>query len=259
MKKIIANILLALLVASSLAAEEEIKEVKSDWEFNLAPFYVWMMDMDGNVDLGTNSGEVDVPFSDITDNLEAAFIVHFEAMHKSNFGVLVDVLYMDLEGTENVPTSVPFNTQAKVDLDMTVSELSGLYRIKKDEHAFDLIAGMRYVELDLDVSLSSNGPLDGLNPNNNVDWVDPLVGGRWTWDIHEQWSFIARGDVGGFGVGSDFAWQGLGLVEYQPFKHASFLAGYRVIEIDYDEGSGASYFRYNVKTSGPLVGINFKW
>ena len=256
MKTILLKGLVAILLLTTLSAKEQ--EKQSSWEFNLAPFYIWMMDMDGQVDMGTNSGEVDVPFDDITDNLEAAFIVHFEGMHKSNFGFLVDVLYMDLEGTEDTGPSIA-NAKANVDLDMTVAEFSGLYRIQKNEHAFDLIAGMRYVEIDMDALVSSSGPQDGLNPKKNADWVDPLVGGRWIWSMNKKWSVIARGDIGGFGVGSDFAWQGLGLVEYQPFKHASFLAGYRVLDIDYDEGSGSSYFRYNVKTEGPLLGLNFKW
>jgi len=63
----------------------------------------------------------------------------------------------------------------------------------------------------------------------------------------------------GFGVGSDFAWQALGVVEWQPFQYASFLAGYRILDMDYEEGSGADYFRYDVSTAGPMLGLNFKW
>lgn len=235
-----------------LSAEEY--KGKNDWEFNLAPFYIWMMDMKGEVDIGSKNGEVDVPFDEIADNLEAAFIVNFEGMHKSNFGFLVDVLYMDLENTVG-----PSVMRSNVDLDMTLVELSGLYRTQKDKHIFDLIAGIRYAEIDIDVLVSSVGPLNGANPKKNVDWVDPLVGGRWIWNFDEELSLIARGDIGGFGVGSDSAWQVGALIEWKPFEHASILGGYRVLDIDYDEGSGANYFRYNLKTHGPIFGLNFKW
>jgi len=43
---------------------------------------------------------------------------------------------------------------------------------------------------------------------------------------NQCWSVVARGDIGGFDIGSDLAWQAIGLIELQPFKYVSFLAGY---------------------------------
>ncbi len=46
------------------------------------------------------------------------------------------------------------------------------------------------------------------------NWIDPLIGGRYLWRFADGWNIIARGDIGGFGVGSDFSWHALGLIEW---------------------------------------------
>lgn len=230
-------------------------EETEKWKFNLAPFYLWAMGMNGHATIGENISQVDVDFDQITDNLEAVFIVHFEGMHESGFGFLTDINYVSLGGTQ----SLPVNTTLDVDMDMTIVELSGLYRMQKGEDLFDLIAGVRYVKIDMGLNISSATPLNGLSLSPEIDWTDPLIGARWMRDVNEEWSLLVRGDIGGFGVSSNFTWQALGLVEWKPYEHTSFIAGYRILDLDYEEGSGAKYFRYDVRSQGPLVGVNFKW
>ncbi len=229
--------------------ETAVEETKT-WEFNLAPFYLWAMGMDGQATIGENISQIDVDFDQITDKLEAVFIVHFEGMHESNFGFLTDINYVSLGGSQSLPNTATLD----VNMDMTIAELSGFYRIQNEEDAFDLIAGVRYVNIDMGLKINS---ITALNPQ--IDWTDPLIGARWIRDINEEWSLLVRGDIGGFGVSSDFTWQALALAEWKPYEHTSFIAGYRVLDIDYEEGSGAQYFQYDVRSQGPLVGINFRW
>ena len=47
---------------------------EKNWQFNLAPFYLWAINIDGDMKSGPITAPVDVPFSDVFDNLEAAFI-----------------------------------------------------------------------------------------------------------------------------------------------------------------------------------------
>lgn len=65
--------------------------------------------------------------------------------------------------------------------------------------------------------------------DGSKDWVDPIIGLRWLWGFSDRWSLKLRGDIGGFGVGSDFAWQAAGLIDWQPFKYVSFIGGYRAL------------------------------
>ena len=91
------------------------------------------------------------------------------------------------------------------------------------------------------------------------DWLDPFVGLRWRWSFTDQLQLSVRGDVGGFGVGSDFAWKAAALLYWQPFKHVGFMGGYQGLYQDYEDGSGRDYFKYDVTMHGPILGINFTW
>ncbi len=224
---------------------------QSDWEFNLAPFYLWGINIDGDMSVGPANAQVEVPFEDVFDSIEAAFIVHFETVYKAQWGFLVDVNYLDLENKMNLPLGIG----PKVGLNMTLAEFSGFYRLQRDAHAFDFIAGVRYIDVENTVSVGGGLTLQ----DGNKDWLDPLIGARWIWGFADGWSLIARGDIGGFGIGSEFSWQALGLVEWQPWKYASFIAGYRALGEDYEDGSGIDYFNFDATIHGPVLGLNFKW
>lgn len=253
---IVVSLSMMLFSATSYAGEGASED---NWQFNLAPFYLWGINIDGDLSAGTDkipgnsplSKPVEIPFSDVFDSLEGVFIVHFEAMHKSNWGVLVDVDYLDLGNSFTNSQGVGL----KVDLEVTLAEVAGLYRIERDEHNFDAVFGLRGYRMDPGVTL-----LNGPNVvDKSQDWLDPFVGGRWIWQIAENWSVVGRGDIGGFGIGSDLSWQLVGLVEWQPFKYASFLAGYRALDVNYETGSGSDYFKFDATIHGPVLGINFKW
>lgn len=247
---IIVLVLTGICTTSALAQDTT---TTKNWEFNLAPFYLWGVMIDGDLSLGTNTATLDVPFSDIADNLEAAFIVHFEGMHRSNWGFLVDINYIEVSNDVDLPT--PFDASIDVDFKSTLGEFAGLYRIRRDQHNFDIIAGGRYVRMQNTVTTSRGPEL----VDADIDWVDPFAGLRWSYHFANQWTFIARGDVGGFGVGSDIAAKGAALIDWQPFKYVSFLAGYQALYMDYSDGSGRDQFNFDATMHGPVVGINFRW
>ena len=242
-----------LLSFNQSAIAENAQSPTKNWEFNLAPFYLWAVTIDGDITTGTNIVPVTIPFSDIIDNLEAAFIVHFEGMYKSKWGFLIDTNYLDISSDVNLPG--PINGSANVDFNATLAEFSGLYRIPNGDHNFDLIAGLRYTKLENKVNLAAGPTL----VDASQDWLDPIIGLRWGWNFADRWNLITRGDIGGFGVGSDLALQGSALIDWQPFKHVSFLAGYRAIYQDYEDGSGTDLFRFDATMHGPVFGVNFRW
>lgn len=222
------------------------------WEINLTPLYLWAIDIEGDQTIGSLSGSIDVDFSDVVDNLEIAFIGRIEAMHNNTWGLAFDINYLDLENTDTIPNGV----SRKFDLDLTVAELTGLRRFEFGDNALDLLLGLRYTDLSVDVDLTGVIAADG-----SQDWVDPIVGGRYIWSLVDRVSLIARGDIGGFGVGSDFAWHVLALIHWQPFDAVSFIAGYRALDMDYEDGSVGSpnYFNYDATVHGPVLGVNFTW
>lgn len=251
-RRILAVLFIAVLCRAPGAFASDGKADK-DWSFNLAPFYLWAFSIDGDQQIGPISQSVEVDFGDITDNLEMAFTAHFEALHKSNWGFLIDFNYLDLENNETIPNG----STRKVDLDIPMVEISGLRRWHQGEHAFDLIAGLRYVEISNEISILGGGTL----ADASQDWLDPLIGGRWLWHMADNWTLVLRGDVGGLQVGSDFTWHTLGALEWKPFDLVSFIAGYRALGIDYEDGNKQSkdYFHFDSTIHGPMFGVNFSW
>ena len=60
--------------------------------------------------------------------------------------------------------------------------------------------------------------------------------------------------MGGFGVGSDLAWQLLGVLGYRLGDTWEVGAGYRYVDTDYD----ADGFTYDVAASGILVAVRIQ-
>ncbi|MFC1515214.1 outer membrane protein [Thermodesulfobacteriota bacterium] len=241
---------LMMLTPAALGAQDASSQEKN-WEFNLAPFYLWAMSMDGDLTVMRNTVPLQADFKEITNSLEGLFTVHFEGMHNSGWGFLTDVAYLNVGGQDTTPGPLPLTLD--VDFTTVMVELAGVYRFSLDDNALDLIGGIRYYGLDTEIDVVNAPP----RIDKDKDWVDAMLGARYIWTITDKWNFIARGDIG-FG-GSDLAWNLAGLFNYQPWKHVSLLFGYRYMDIDYDDGSGADLFRYDVSMHGPLLGVNFVW
>jgi hypothetical protein len=77
--------------------------------------------------------------------------------------------------------------------------------------------------------------------------------------MSERWNLILRGDIGGFGVGSDLTWNLVGLVDFKPWKHVSLFGGYRALYQDYEDGSGVNEFKFDATMHGPILGLNITW
>jgi opacity protein-like surface antigen len=63
------------------------------------------------------------------------------------------------------------------------------------------------------------------------------------------------GDIGGFGVSSDFAWELMGTVNYRINDRTSVSVGYRYYDVDYkDDG-----FVFDAAQYGPIIGSSFRF
>ena len=71
-----------------------------------------------------------------------------------------------------------------------------------------------------------------------------------------------RGDFGGFGAGSDFTWNALGVFGYEwRFEtwQLEALLGARALYQDFEDGSGLKRFEWDVTQYGPVVALAFKF
>ena len=247
MRRVLAAGMVVLVIGliCPLAYAEESKK-NSDWAFSLAPMYLWAVSIDGDQTVKGNDVDLDVPFSDIFDSLNGALTFHFEGVHKSRWGFFSDLNYILLE-MDDGPTDIDFN--------QIIFEVAGFYRFIDGPHTVDGLGGVRYSSMD--VELDFPGPLPKVDQRK--DWVDPYFGLRWNWKFAEKWTTKLRGDIGGFGIGSDLTYNLVGLVDFKPWKHVSLFGGYRVLYQDYSTGSGTSKFAFDATMHGPALGLNITW
>jgi hypothetical protein len=230
---------IAALAAAPLHAAE--------WKHELAP-YVWGSGMSGTATVGTVAADVDMSFGDILDDLEMGFMGAYRAT-RERLSVTVDGIYMGLGSAGRGPAGY---VKADVDLDQSALEVDVGYEVME---RLTVLAGLRYNDLSVDIK--ATGPLGTRQASQGESWLDPVIGATYTIPFADKWSFTLRGDIGGFGVGSDFAWQGLGTLRWQTSERVGVLAAYRYIDMDYDTGKGANYFEYDMSLSGPALGVVF--
>jgi hypothetical protein len=131
----------------------------------------------------------------------------------------------------------------------TLLEFAGGYRVTP---AVALLVGARWV--DLSSGLQYAGPIAGGSVDASKSWVDPFVGAHLAAPLSKRWWLGVHGDVGGFGVGSELAWQAYADLGFRPSELVSLILGYRVIDMDYEEGSGIEHFHYDLQIDGPISG-----
>ena len=235
-----ASLLLAPIGAPALAQQSD-----PGWDVDLA-LYGMGAGLKGEAGIGPVTGEVDVSFSDLLDDLEVGLFGAMQA-RKGRLAVLTDLIFGGIGATEESQ-----NGNVKVDVDVDVLIVEGDLGYAVSDRV-TLFGGARLVDLDLGVD-TRVGPLER-SRDGGESWVDPVVGARVAVPRAEKWAMTLRGDVGGFGVGSDFSWNAVATVAYLLSERTRFGFGYRVLDIDYDNGSGADRFLYDVQMSGPLAGV----
>lgn len=145
--------------------------------------------------------------------------------------------------------------------------------------AFDLLGGARYNNLkitsDIEVDIREDFdpkfiPLRITREQRIVrrieqdnSWVDPFVGGRVRMETPGGLQIFARGDVGGFHVGSDFVWNVIGGVGggvwFCNCEQLTWLLAYRALDTDYVTGSGFERFNYDMLIHGPISGVTYRF
>jgi len=239
------------LIGVSSQAQERTSHV-DDWEFVVAP-YLWMAGIDGDVTVRGIEASVDADFGDILDNLDVGAQGYFE-IRKDKWGAYVDVMYLKVASDAKV---------GAVDIDIesstTLAGAGVLYRVYEgfagaegNRVATDIFVGGRYVNLDVDLDYNGAADISG-----DQDWLDPVIGVTYSRDMSGKFLITTSADIGGFGIASDLTWSLSILGGYRLSRTANLWFGYRYLDIDYDTGSGAKKFEYDVAMHGPILGASF--
>ncbi len=91
--------------------------------------------------------------------------------------------------------------------------------------------------------------------SGSKSWVDPFVGFRARYNFTDKLYAMTRADIGGFGVGSELAWQAYGALGWQFNRHWSTELGYRYLAEDYQSDG----FVFDAAMAGAYLGITYKF
>jgi len=247
-----------------------------DWQAFVA-VYLWVVGMNGDIVIGNTTADIDVSFGDIWDNLDVGGMLHIEFWWKK-WIFFVDPLFMKLS-SKSSQTRVINTIKADAEVKMFLMDLAMGYRVAElalgpntksnnfkiwPAVAIDLYGGGRILRVDNTIDLTLDTPIGQRKQSIGVDetWFDFIVGTRFIFDFTENLLLSIKSDIGGFGLGfsSDIDWNFAANLGYQlPWWGVTPYIGYRVLYIDYDDGSGDDRFVYKIWHTGPQIGLGVRF
>lgn len=248
-----AILAVSFLSSNAIAQESE----SSNWTFSIEP-YVLASSINGDASAGRVAGiAVDVSFSDILENLQMAGMLHFEAQHRNGWGMIFDYGFMDL----GADSSVGFGGVIDANVRQGIFEVLATRRIDSGSSTLELLAGIRRWDNKVTARFDPLIWSGSVSTTINEDWVDPVVGLRWTNALSDRWQWRLRGDIGGLGIGSDFSWSASATAFYNMSDRFDLEMGYKAVDVNYDNGKATNngYFAYDTMTHGPLFGLVIKF
>src|SRR5262245_15933060 len=269
----------------------------SQWRFSFTP-YAWLPWISGDVVVKRRTLDVAVDPAQIIDALDWPDIVpvwmSYAEARRGPLSLFNDIVWANLDHSEGfsrtlhgsrgpVRATATFGGDISANYKLLIVEAGGAYAIwsrggqdSPGSTAFDLLAGARYwhqevdVSADLTATVALSGPLDltlsgsrAIAKSGSIDWVDPFVGARLRQQLARGQAFVLRGDVGGFGVGSQFSWQAIatynspiGQIHRIPIDG---YVGFRALSADFSQGSGRSKFEWDNVIYGPVIGATMRF
>lgn len=236
------------------------------WRFEINS-WAWLMGLEGDLGIGDKTADVSASFSDILDASDSLIALSGRLeVGYDRLGFFVDALYANIGADDQT------GPLGRADVDITIEQwivdFGMMFRIAEWKPtgsaaenprniSLDAYAGARYISLTVELD-----PETLASRSRTREWVDPIVGAKFVLPIAASWHLSLNGDVGGFGVESDFTWSATGVIGYDftLFGHpASVMAGYRAIAWDYSDGSGSDEFIFDILAHGPIIGFSIRF
>ena len=257
------------------------------WQFSAEP-YAWLMGFNGTATVRGHRIDVDKSFIELAEdnNIVGAWMGFFEA-RRGPFAVFADVVWADLDFSGNIQRStnpianlnILVSASADLNYELTIVQPGVAVEVARwtnetSTTALDLMGSARYWNQSVDVSARVSAtvslPLIGFQASGSraigrsgtLDWWDPVVGARLKRRTTSGTELMLIGDVGGFGVGSDFSWQLFGTYGRDTMLlgiPVQTVIGYRALSFDYDELGPFGRSGVDTILHGPVIGAKFRW
>jgi hypothetical protein len=195
---------------------------------------------------------------DVFDALEMGAMAAYRA-DNGTWSITGDATYMGLGATARTE-------QGRVRGDVEVDQYTLMGTLgRRVATPLEVLFSLSYFDLSTELEVRTTAPVSGevttRKAGIGAHWIDPLIGLKYSLPFSDAWRFDLRGDVGGFGIGSDLSYQLLGTVAWQSGGNVGLVLGYRLIAFDYEDGERGTrhYERYDLTEQGPVVGVTWRF
>ena len=258
------------------------------WRINVA-LYGWAISVGGNATVSNQTLDINASFLDLVQKSDSliGFMGYVEA-NKGRAGLYTDLVFTKLGfgagqvGYRNPIAGLQITTTANAALtyQLFIAEVGGLYELARwpgadgSSTALDALLGFRYWNNQLAATFDATANLNFTNlriersfgiaiaRSDVVQWVDPVLGLRLRHRFTPNQEVFVRGDIGGFGLGSQFSWQAVAAYSYAwqftGYQIAAVL-GFRALAVNYSSGSGVDTVGINEVLYGPIIGASARF
>jgi hypothetical protein len=278
-----------IAVAPPAAAFPAQAVAPSGWSYRFTP-YVWLPSTNGTSTVRGVATDIDASFIDVVEHAQIpkdlfAVMGYFEARN-DRVSLFTDVVYQRLATGGSGSRSrnlgrLGIDVDASIDItfEMATVEAGAAYEVARwsagpgSFTALDVMAGGRFWWQKATASLELTGTINlrdltvegnrAFARSGDINWFDPFIGGRIRHQFAPGKELVLSGDVGGFGVGSDFSWQLVGAYSWDFATTGTTtwaaIIGYRALFVDYKKGSGFNEYGYDILQHGPIIGVSLRF
>ena len=216
----------------------------SSWDFSVE-IYGQLTNIDGSTQVGPDllSKDLNLSTNDIFSRLKMGGMAHTEGLHNSGWGYSLDYAFMNLDAE-------PLDGLVH----QGVLEAKAFKRYEYEFGTLDYMAGIRWWDMTLELD---NGAESG------IDWVDYVVGLRYSKQLTKNWVFETLVDAGA-GTDTKFTGQINTGLRYVINDWSELHLAYKAVWVDYDNGNESIIgdgirYAYDTVTHGVMMGWNIKF
>jgi len=250
----ISFVVIFFLLIFQIQSSAQTETPEKKWHF-LTDVYLMFPNINGETGIGELLVPIDASAGDVFSKLKIGGMFYFEAQ-TSKWALTSDIVFMNLN--EDI-TPNKIIESGEVTGKQFIWEAAALYRIAP---FWEVGVGGRLNNLEMGIDANRKAITSGtkaISADKTATWYDPIIITRLETDINNKWLFQLRGDVGGFGIGSDITWQLGGYVGYRFTKVFQLTGGYRILSMDYNKDVKNTQFVFNVDEFGPVVRLGFNF
>ena len=186
----------------------------SQWSVWLRPYF-FLSGVSGSVTAAPLTFPINSTFAELVKNVQIGAFVAFSA-EKGPWGLYADLQYISLAGEATSAVG------ARLTLENLIAEADFTFR-PAGAPTLRFVAGLRVYSLDETLAITGQP-----EARASTTVYDPILGAMGQWQLSRRWGFEVRGDIGGFGISSEFTYQMLVQFRAGLSDAVSIPFGYRV-------------------------------